>query len=823
MLDLNTKFEMNGVTLYRDFDDTDVFYYMPALPHIAFDNGDPRFSLIVFEKGGVAGEEESGGFLTLVVSTDLGDVKEKLLRDLKRQFGAGVRLASVDFTEGSVRLLGLDIGEGDTGTAAAPTDTGPAGIRFIEKIESTQTPMLSGDNRAFFSTRLSEEGAALVMGMLEGAPDAIPFGVSYDLSFTGLLTVQDLKIEIDFERSYNFMRQRFGLDAIVVQAEIDNVIEDLRTNESIKIIDTVRTLDQSTPEAMTARQTAINTLVKELATGALFRPTLTVGQPSTNETQVFGSSAESVGTTGGIMDMLRTGGIAGGVLAGMAAAHNPQGVTSGTEAPAGGGTPPPAAPPTPTQAQRAQGQQVNTAMGTPRATFVMRNLSQSERRTVTYDLSRTAVQQRKYPLVNSLSFMASPVVLRRKVAHINLNHPFFKRLDIDIEASAMDFAAEGVTKLTVDFRYGQRPDGTPKEEVSVILQNPDDKKSFTFFADDTGTKSYEYRITAHFRPDFGIGDESLTVTGDWVQSDARLISAHSQMVARRINFNLRLPRVLPADLLEVRSVVRYTDADGTVEDSEEVILTPESKSQNVVIRYSENDDFIEVTAKAVFADGNEVALPTEKRPDPDNARADDVVEFFVKRRAALDFDIIMQDPLDELASVIVDYEVLQNDEVVNARSVQIEQPLVRQVISEPLATEDSPAVLRIRERHLFSSGGIEDHPWKQATDHSIIAGIPAEDVRSVAVRYVGPPMDVLGINGILVDLKYTDPQGNSDFTQSETLFVNNTEVVDWKFRMADRHATTFIYRLTLFLDNGEQRSGEDISYSGNDLILRANF
>lgn len=842
MLDLNAKLEIHGVTLYRDFDDKDLFYYMPGLPHIAEESGNPRFSLMVFEKGGEAGEEEAGGFLTLVVSTDLGDLKDKVLRQLKSRFGDQVRLSSVDFTKGTVRLLGLDLGEASNGEGGTPSDAGPAGLRFIEKVEATETPMLSADNRAFFSARLSEEGAALMLGVLEDSPDAMPFGVAYDLSFTGLLTVQDLKIEINFERSYDYLRQKFGINAVVVQAEIDNVVEELKTNESIKIIDTVRTLELSTPEAMSSRQEAIDKLVKELATGALFRPTLQVGKPSINETATFGSAPASA-LNDPISAAIRSGGPGAGILAGMAAAHMPQGApasaspTTSAAAASGGSssssTPGSSTPSGSSSSSAGSGGSSSTApsnsraaevyrnMGSPRATFVMRNLSQSERRTVTYDLSRTAAQERKYPLVNDLSFMASQSVLRNKIARINLNHPFFKRIDVDIEAAAMDFEAEGVTKLTVDMRYGTRPDGTYKEEISVILEDPSVKKSFTFFADESGTKTYEYRITAHFKPDFGIGDESLEVTGPWIESDSRLISAHSQKVARRLNMNLRLPRVIPQDLLEVRAVVHYDNADGTVEDSEEVILKPDQTQKNVVVRYSDDSDLVEVSAKAIFSDGNEIDLPAEKRPDPENGVADDVVEFFLKRRPSLDFDIIMQDPLDELANVIVDYEVHQGDETLVSKSLQIEQPLTRQLISEPLGTDEPPATLKLRERRLYSSGGLEELDWHEATDTSVVVGIPAADVRTVAIRYVGPPMDAAGMQGILVELKYEDPGGDPEFSQSDTVFINNLDVTDWKFRKADRKANTFQYRVTIFLDNGEERSSEFRDYAGDDLILRS--
>jgi hypothetical protein len=271
----------------------------------------------------------------------------------------------------------------------------------------------------------------------------------------------------------------------------------------------------------------------------------------------------------------------------------------------------------------------------------------------------------------------------------------------------------------------------------------------------------------------------------------------------------------------VRATVRYKKADGTVGDSEEFVLSPDARSKNVLVRYNNDEDTVELAAKAVFEDGKTIDLPVIKRPDPDNAAPDDVIEIYIARRASLDFDIIMQDPLDELKSVIVDYEIKQDDKVVASKSVKIEQALVRQEISEPLPKADGKTSLRVRQSRMYDSGGLEQEPWRPVSDLTIIAGIPAADVRTVAIRYVGPPMEAMGLNGVLVELGYKDPKGDEDYTQSESVFINNADVSSWRFRMADRKATTFNYRVTIFLNSGEEHEGDFKPYSGNDLILRS--
>ena len=132
MLDLNTRFELLGVTLYRDADQSEVFFFLPQNPVIARDRAGLMFDLMLYEKGGQADDLQTGGFLTLAISTGLGSLEQPLLRELRRQFGDNARLVSIPFTEGSVRLAGLDTGVAPInpdGSGPPASDPGPTGIR----------------------------------------------------------------------------------------------------------------------------------------------------------------------------------------------------------------------------------------------------------------------------------------------------------------------------------------------------------------------------------------------------------------------------------------------------------------------------------------------------------------------------------------------------------------------------------------------------------------------------------------------------------------------------------------------------------------------
>ncbi|MFT4150797.1 MAG: hypothetical protein QM656_11435 [Paracoccaceae bacterium] len=813
MLDLNTRFDLLGVTLYRDADQKEVFYYLPLNPTIPRDEAGLMFDLMLYEKGGQQQDLDAGGFLTMAIGTGLGAMERPLLRELKKQFGDRARLTSIPFTEGSVRLAGLDTGvapvnEDGTGRASDP---GPAGIRLVEKVFGTASPNLDGDNRAVFSLSLTEEGAAFFADLLEQGAAARPLIAIYDLKYTGLMEVESLKIEIDFQRVYDFLRTRIGFNAIVVTGEIDTIVEELRDTQSIRIDDTVRSLDLSTPEAMKERQTRIDALVKELATGAFFAPSLTIGDPAVNEAETFAATAAD--QSGALFRQGMPAAIAQVMAQNVTRNEQAHETDINTPDPEPGeGTPAPAA--------NAKVAQTSAALGMPRATFTMRHLQQRELRKVTYDMSRTTAMSRSTGPQNPILFMGGPREIQSRIHKINLNHPFFARLRIDVDAGGTDFAAEGIREMTVNLRYGRRANGQPRETADVVLRSATDRASFVFARDSLGASTYEYQLTVIYRPDFGLGDRRTTITGPWTGSEQRTLSVTPAMVARRAPLRLSLPMVVPPDLAEVRASVAYDDAEHLIDDRRSVVLKPGGGDALLDIRYADGNDGVTIGGQAVFTDGRTVALAGLRRPDPASGAPDDVVVLPVPVRPALRFSAILSDPLDELRSVVLEYEVKQGGTLVGTAAVELTEALVALPVTMVLPAETPPPSVRLRERRIFDSGGIETTPFRPLTDLTVIAGIPAEDVMEVSVQYVGPALDTLGLQGMLVSLTYAAADDDPEFDQSTSLFIDGREPQRWLVRLKDRAQRRFRHQTTLLLADGTDRALPEIATDNPKVFLR---
>src|SRR4051794_36414073 len=135
MLDLESRQDILGITVFRDADNAEQFYHLPGPPKISRDSGGPMFDLMTYRKGGAAGQTVVGGFLTMTVDVGLGELEPRVLARV-RALGS-TSLASVPYSKGSVRIIALDQGGGGGG----------AGPKFIETVLGSGTPALDGDNR----------------------------------------------------------------------------------------------------------------------------------------------------------------------------------------------------------------------------------------------------------------------------------------------------------------------------------------------------------------------------------------------------------------------------------------------------------------------------------------------------------------------------------------------------------------------------------------------------------------------------------------------------------------------------------------------------
>ncbi|HEY3260288.1 MAG TPA: hypothetical protein VGJ95_08465, partial [Pseudonocardiaceae bacterium] len=910
MLDLESRQEILGITVYRDADQSDLFYYLPAPPHISRDAGGPMFDLFAYRKGGEAGQTLAGGFLTMTVDVGLGDLHERIKGRLAAQAGGEAKLTSVPYSRGSVRVIALDADTGGGGAGGAGSAAGGA-ARFVQTIVGTGTPSLDGDNRAIFSLSLSEEGSAFFLAVLEGRANARPVGVVYELEYVGLLPAYSLDIQIDMKSSYEFLQSRFSANTLFFKADIDDITEKLQKNQSIVVKETARVLELSTPEALADRQRRINELVTSLCSGVLFQQTLVPGQPMVGGQllSVAGLPSGTPTTPTTPTTSTTTTGTPRPVTPtptptpvtptpvtptpvtptpvtptpvtptpvtptpitptpvtprpvnpmppppdpGPAEGPDPAPVTPApvtpapvtpapvtpapvtpapvtpapvTPAPVGGPvtptprpaggpvtptpvtptpvtpipvtptpvtpatpvvttpvtpatpvvttpvTPRPAQPtpaqPTPPAQPAASGgsgggglQELWDKLGRPQVAYATRSISQQERRTISYHLDQVTAQKQNVAPQSFLQFMASPAELRQRVHVIDLDHPFYQRLKIHVDAADVDFAAEGVNQLTVEIRYGTRPDGTrPKDTASAILRGRNDAKDFEFFTDANRTLSYEYRLIVDYRNDFGVGVRQTHVEGPWTSTELRSLSVHPRWLGVMVPATLQLAPNVPPDVQEIQVQVRYQRPEAGVDDGELVTLNPSQRAQLVPLRLAAVADQVSFTPTVYYSDGGSERLPPLFLP---NAQATDALVFGVPSDGRVNGDVTLNDALGELAKVIVDIETSQTGRVVDARSLELAGNAARQIWSVRLPERDKSASVRWRQRLAYAEGGIETSDWVQASGPNLVAGIPSEGVLTVTVQYVGSPPSVLGLGALVVQLNYADPGGDQAF------------------------------------------------------------
>jgi hypothetical protein len=833
MIDLGTRREIFGITVFQNADNPLAFYYLPGPPHISRENGAPLFDLFSYRKGGEADETASGGFLNMTVDVGIGGLKTQIENKLKEQHGDDVTLSSAPFSKGSVRVIALGEDssaltggvESETTASGGPLVSG--GPRFIENILSYGRPSLDQDNRTIFSFTLSEDGAAFFLGVLSGSPNARPVGIVYDLEYVGLMPAYDLEITINFKSSYDYMRSRFTLGTLFFKADVDNILEELQRRESIKIKETARTLELSTPEAIRERQDHIDQLVKDLATGALFQPSLTPGEPKVKGETITAGDPETTSPAGTSQtsESLMTAaahGPAAAVAAGSGAALNradraqaaanggTAGETGGTGTSGTGtsGTGTSGTGTSGTTATQPTAADVWNKLGRPQAAYVLKSITQEEERTVTYNLSQISAQKKTVAPQSFVQFLAGPRELNERIHVIDLNHPFFQRLNINVNAADVDFDAQGIVQMTVQLRYGKRADGTrPKDTAEVVLRAPSDSRDFTFFMDEDLATEYEYKLIVDYKSDFGIGVDDTHIEGDWTPTEVRSLSVRPDWLSRVLPVSVQLAPNISDQVSEVHANVRYVNAERSIDDSQQVRLRPDDREETVHVRLADENEQFEVGTTLFYADGSQEALPPLKLPDPDSGSADDTVVISAPPGNFIAGDAIAVDTLAELSSVLVDLQVQQEGSIIDSRSLELSATKQRENFSVRLPRRDKPAVLRYRERRIFKDGGIETEEWQDAQSSNLIVGIPAEGVFPVTVRYLGGKPSELGLAAILLDLNYKAPNGDASFDQRESLLIddgNAAQTQEWRIKLADRDVHNYEWRMTLIKTDGTQ-------------------
>ncbi|MET1007862.1 MAG: hypothetical protein ABWX96_20090, partial [Propionibacteriaceae bacterium] len=784
MLYLDSALELHGLTIYRDYNTPSRYYYMPGSPRVSTDGGAQAFQLLIYRRDITdnpdfhEGDRPGGGFLTMTV--DLG-VPQATLNAVKAELssrvpgGQPVDLVAVPFEEGSVRVSALGTSSAPSDGEAPPPGVADRGPRFVEEILGSAKSSLYGDNRAVFQIELSHEGALLMRASLEkGGTSQV--AIVYDLAYRGLMPAYDAKITIDFKQSYSYLRTRFTANTLWFKADIDAEIEKLTKEGHIKI----ESADyiQADPAKLAENATKLQELAKELGAWTFFKPGLTPGKVVADDRgnlTVHDPTTEALATQPGVAAPLVAAGTGSGSPTDVAGPRTQGDSASAATTRVSGQPVPPvqaAAPATPAAGAAGTSSAVDAwnKMGRPQAGFLLRQLSQEEQQTVTYDLRQVAAQRRTAAPQGSLRLLPGAADLPGRIEEVDLNSVFFERIAGAVTSTA-DFAAAGVGSMVVKLRYGERDDGsTPKDVAEVSLTRAGDSTPYAFFMDRRKTMDLEYQVVVSYRDGFALGSTAPQETSEWIRTSTRNLDVDPEVVGAVFPVTLTLGSIDWTTVQSIQSTVRYAAG----EDRERTVVFAQNTTGALVpIRPpagASRDFTVETTF--FYAGSTEVVTAT-------GSGATTVVINPPTTRA-VPVSISAADPLARFKKVAVELSYPGTPgHPEQTRLVELAGDAQSAAWTFFRPTDDGSARYRYRVTLFGNDGTVDVGEWAETPERQLIVGDVFEDIIEVEARFLVSDFAAAGFQGAKLTLEYPEAAPGTDGVEEE-FFAGTPQPFTWR-------------------------------------------
>ena len=219
-------YQLRGLTVFRDHEDPDQFYYLPPAPRLARNGERPLFTLFKYRRDLTDNPEleptraRGAGFAQLEVEAALSPLQAEALRgELAGRTGRpDARLAPVLFRSAEAQAVILQSDDG----------------RMLQTLAQHQPAPITAPHRVAFSLALSAEGASLMQRAAEGGD--LPVGVTYSLRFLALTPALHARARLDYRRVYERLAASLGVEyPRVGRAELDGELAWLIENGAIQI------------------------------------------------------------------------------------------------------------------------------------------------------------------------------------------------------------------------------------------------------------------------------------------------------------------------------------------------------------------------------------------------------------------------------------------------------------------------------------------------------------------------------------------------------------------------------------------------------------
>jgi hypothetical protein len=513
-----------GLALFGDHADPSLVYYLPTAPTLARTDGVPELSLLSYRRDlATLGEDDpiGGGFLSFTVE----------LRATERQ----LRLATEALQEEGVispRLMPLPVRAGKAVLATMGRRSEPdaeGGERFVlfEETRGEVTPSLYGSQRALFGLVMPSHEAAAIMKALVLGEGTTPLGVRYELEYLGLRPAVHARVTADYRRINDEVSTKFDFGfsyyGYGLELKIEDMVRDLIEEGALSVEVTYFTDDAD----FQARVDEALKWVQQRLVQDFFRPSLPPNDPRQALMDTIATVAQALGA-GLVQDLLLDDKMLG--AAAKQVGISPQDLRTFLES---GGEKIP----------------IGNGYFSFSLNFTRTHLKETLHKTLVFDYTAAAAEERIAAPQGLLSFITQGVDLAPLVHNVAADDPYFDHLDVMVRV-VDDLAALGVTRVIVHLAWPGMSEPGAETLSTTVSFHPDDlvSKRFGTFLDGVKDLSYRYRVEVHLVEGGPWPGESLVELGPWTTTRSR------ELIVRPLEHVRRL------DLSVVTGTLRFEEA-----------------------------------------------------------------------------------------------------------------------------------------------------------------------------------------------------------------------------------------------------------------------
>jgi len=435
-----------------------------------------------------------------------------------------------------------------------------------------------------------------------------------------------------------------------------------------------------------------------------------------------------------------------------------------------------------------------------------------ELRTVTYDFSERAPEERRHAPQAFLPLLVTDQQLAAAIHRVDLHNRFFETLDVLVTGPpADDFAELGIRQVTATVTYGEQADA----------REPD-RQSLLFRAESTGDKVLAAARAGRPSLDYALDvvydlDRTAGVVGDSFRyqlptrrevSRAVLVNPHADFGFLDVELE---PGRLPDGLAELAVTLSYGALDDEFTAEQAFRLPATGANPHWRLRTREPDLApYRVSCAWQFADGARWEQPayesTQRLLQPDNP--------FRHERTLLVRPNVTSPVITEVA-VEVDYDDADNRYARTLRTA-IGPPFAAQTLSWPVL---DPSVRRIRYRVTTTEPGfVGEGPWIETTDTSVVVGSVGARTGRIDVRLVGPALADVGLDAARIDLR-VEPSTGAAGELSSLLLDDTTRAATASLTYPPGAPLRYRFRTTAFHADGRTTESAWTAATSTLLVL----